>query len=102
MTMTPWNLTHGQCLKNLTMATDILESAAWSMVRMVILWSKFMVKSWLNNHFDHRKFVFLPWPWSKWVFLWLNLVIKFQFDHFDHGKFGLRSLDLVMAEISTI
>ena len=30
MTMTPWNLTHGQWSKNLTMATDILESAPWS------------------------------------------------------------------------
>ena len=26
MTMAPWNLTHGQWSKNLTMATDILES----------------------------------------------------------------------------
>ena len=41
MTMTPWNLTHGQWSKNLTMATDILESAPWSMVKMVILWSNF-------------------------------------------------------------
>ena len=37
MTMTPWNLTHGQWSKNITMATDILESALWSMVKMVIL-----------------------------------------------------------------
>ena len=37
MTRTPWNLTHGQRSKNLTMATDILESAPWSMAKMVIL-----------------------------------------------------------------
>ena len=30
MTMTPWNLTHGQWSKYLTMASDILESAPWS------------------------------------------------------------------------
>ena len=36
MTMTPWNLTHGQWSKKLTIATDILESASWSMVKMVI------------------------------------------------------------------
>ena len=46
MTMTPWNLTHGQWSKNLTMATDILESAPWSMVKMVVLWSSFR---WLNQ-----------------------------------------------------
>ena len=45
MTMTPWNLTHGQWSKNLTMATDSLESAPWSMVKMVILWPNFVVKS---------------------------------------------------------
>ena len=33
MNMKPWNLTHslGQWSKNLTMASDILESAPWSM-----------------------------------------------------------------------
>ena len=36
MTMTPWNLTHGQWSKNLTMATDSLESAPWSMVKIVV------------------------------------------------------------------
>ena len=64
MTMTPWNLTHGQWSKNLTMATDILESAPWSMVKMVILWSNLVVKSKVY-HFDHRKFAFRPWLWSK-------------------------------------
>ena len=44
MTMTPWNLTHGQWSKDLTMTTDILESAPWSMVKMVILRSNFVVK----------------------------------------------------------
>ena len=62
--------------KALTMATDSLESAPWSMVKMVILRSKFVVKSKVY-HFDHRKFVFRPWSWSKWVFLWLNFVVKF-------------------------
>ena len=76
MTMTLWNLTHGQGSKNLTMATDSLESAPWSMDKMVILWSKFAVKSKVY-HFDHRKFVFRPWSWSKWVFFWLNFVVKF-------------------------
>ena len=60
MTMTPWNLTYGQWSKNLTMATDSLESAPWSMVKMVILWSNFVVKSKVY-HFDDRKFVFPPW-----------------------------------------
>ena len=67
MTMTPWNLTHGQWSKKLTMATDILESAPWSIVKMVILRSNFVVRSTVY-HFDHRKFVFRPWPWSKLVF----------------------------------
>ena len=67
MTMTPWNLTHGQWSKKLTMATDILESAPWSMVKMVILWSNFVVRSTVY-HFDHKKFVFRSWPWSKLVF----------------------------------
>ena len=53
---------------HLTMATDILESAPWSMVKMVILWSNFVVRSTVY-HFDHRKFVFRSWPWSKLVFL---------------------------------
>ena len=43
MTMTPWNLTHGQWSKNLTMATDILECAPWSMAKIVILSSNFVV-----------------------------------------------------------
>ena len=73
MTMTPWNLTHGQWSKNLTMATDTLEFAPWS---MVVLWSSLVVKSKVY-HFDHRKFAFWPWSWSKWVVLWLNFVVKF-------------------------
>ena len=36
MTMTPRNLTHGQWSKKLNMAMDILESAPWSMVNIVI------------------------------------------------------------------
>ena len=68
MTMTPWNMTHGQWSKNLTMVTDILESAPWSMVKVVILWSNFVVRSTVY-HFDHRKFVFHSWPWSIMVFL---------------------------------
>ena len=66
MTMTPRNLTHGQWSKNLTMANDILESAPWSMVKMVILWSSFVVRSTVY-HFYHRKFVFGSLPWSKLV-----------------------------------
>ena len=76
MTMTPWNLTHGQWSKNLTMATDTLEFSPWSMVKMVVLWSSLVVKSKVY-HFDHRKFAFWPWSWSKWVVLWLNFVVKF-------------------------
>ena len=67
MTMTPWNLTHGQWSQNLTMATDILESAPWSMVKMVILWSNFVGRSRVY-HFDHRKFVFHSWPSQNWCF----------------------------------
>ena len=58
MTMTPWDSTHGQWSKNLTMATDILESAPWSMVKMVILWFNLNVVRSTVYHFDHRKFVF--------------------------------------------
>ena len=50
MTMTPWNLTHGQWSKNLTMATDILESAPWSMSQ----WLKWLFcgqTSWLDQQF---------------------------------------------------
>ena len=73
--------------KNLTMATEILESAPWSMVKMVILWSKLVVK-FKVYHFDHRTFAFRPWSWSKWVVLWLKFVVKFYVDHFDHRKCG--------------
>ena len=48
--MTPWNLTHGQWSKNLTMATDILESAPWSMVKMV-RWLFCGQTSWLDQRF---------------------------------------------------
>ena len=64
MTMTPWNVTHGQWSKNLTMATDILESVPWSMVKMVILWSNFVGRSTVY----HRKFVFHSWPSQNWCF----------------------------------
>ena len=75
MNMTPWNLIHGQWSKKLTMATDILKSAAlWFMVKMIILWSNFVVRSKVY-HFDHRKLVFRPWSWSKRIFLWLNFVV---------------------------
>ena len=36
MTMTPWNLTHGQWSKKLTMATDTLEFAPWSIGGFVV------------------------------------------------------------------
>ena len=76
MTMTPWNLTHGQWSKNLTMATDILESAPWSMVKMVILWSNLVVKSKVY-HFDHRKFAFRPK--SSMVMVKMGIfVVKFR------------------------
>ena len=63
MIMAPSNFTHGQWL---TMTTDTLESSPWSMVKVAILCSNFVVKSKVNhfNYFDHSKFVF----WSKWVF----------------------------------
>ena len=38
MSCRPWS-------KNLTMATDNLKSAPWSMVQLVLLWSNFVVKS---------------------------------------------------------
>ena len=47
--MTPWNLTLGQWSKNLTIATDILDSAPRSMVKMVILWLNFIAT--LNQRF---------------------------------------------------
>ena len=67
MTMTPWNLTHGQWSKNFTMATDILESAPWSMVKMVILWSKFVVRS-AVYHFDHKNLYFVHGHGQDWCF----------------------------------
>ena len=82
MTMTPWNLTHGQWSKNLTMTTDTLEFPPWSMVETVILCSNFVVKSEVI-YFDHKKFVFWPWSWLKWVFLWLNFLAKFKDNHLD-------------------
>ena len=41
MTMTPWNLAHGQWSKNLTMTIDTFEFAPWSMVKYGIFsqWS---------------------------------------------------------------
>ena len=87
MTMTPLNLTHGQWSNNLTMATDILQSAPWSMVKMVILWSSFVVKSTVY-HFDYRKFVFRSWPWSKLVFL-----VKFR------GKINFRLTILTLENL---
>ena len=71
MTMTPWNLTHGQWSKNLTMATDILESAPWSMVKMVILWLNFVVKSGGDKALT---MTMTPWSlphgqWSNMAFL---------------------------------
>ena len=74
MTMTPWNLTQGQWSKNLTMATDIPESAPWSMVKMVILWSNFVVDQrftilTIENlylvHGHGQNWCFWPWSWSK-------------------------------------
>ena len=35
----------GRHCQKLTMATNILESAPWSMVKMAIIWSNFMVYS---------------------------------------------------------
>ena len=42
MTMTPWNLAHGQWSKSLAMTIDTLEFAPWSMVKYDILRSKFV------------------------------------------------------------
>ena len=52
VTRTRWNLTHGKWLKKLTMATDNLKSAPWSMGQLVLLWSNFVVKSKVYL-FDH-------------------------------------------------
>ena len=89
MTMAPWNLTHGQWSKNLTMTTDTLnlEFPPWSMVKTVILCSNFVVNSKVN-HFDQGKFVFWPWPWSKWVFLAEFPVKILGLNHIDHEIFG--------------
>ena len=42
MTMTPWNLTHGQWSNFLTLTTDTLEFPPWSMVKTVIKCSNFV------------------------------------------------------------
>ena len=82
MTMTPWNLAHGQRSKNLTMAIDTLEFAPWSMVKYGIfranLWWEFRstILTMENldfsrghgQNFDHLNMVILkfrPWSWSK-------------------------------------
>ena len=60
------------------MVTDSLESAPWSLVNGQN--GNFVVKLCgliKSLPFDHRKFVFRPWSWSKWVFLWLNFVVNF-------------------------
>ena len=44
MTMTPWNLAHGQWSKSLAMTIDTLEFAPWSMVKYDIVRSKFVSK----------------------------------------------------------
>ena len=67
MTMTPWNLTHGQWSKNLTMATDILESTPRSMVKMVILWSNFVVRSTVY-HLTIENLYFVHGHGQNWCF----------------------------------
>ena len=77
MTMTPWNLPHGQWSKQLTM-TMTSSICPWSMVKiyqfsnfghltMVIL--KFWPWSWSKmTNFDHLTTAILkfwPWSWSK-------------------------------------
>ena len=76
MTMTPWNLTHGQWSKNLTMATDILKSAPWSKVKMVILWSNFVVRSTVYHVLAIENLCFVYGHGHNWSFL-LNFVVKF-------------------------
>ena len=54
MTMTPWNLPHGQWSKKLTMTMMTLSILPWSMVKM--------------TNFDHLTteiLKFWPWSWSK-------------------------------------
>ena len=90
MTMTPWNLTHGQWSKKFTMATDILESVVCGHDHFAKWW--FCGQAWwLNQWFTIltiKKVAFQPWLWSKWVVLWLNFVLEFKVDHFDHRKFA--------------
>ena len=75
MTMTPWNLPHGQWSKKLTMTMMTLSILPWSMVKMTkfdhltteIL--KFWPWSWSKMaNFDHLTtdiLKFWPWSWSK-------------------------------------
>ena len=54
MTMTPWNLPHGQWSKKLTMTMTGPRFCPWSMVKL--------------TNFDHLTTVILefwPWSWSK-------------------------------------
>ena len=75
MTMTPWNLTHGQWSKNLTMTTDILESAGHGQ------WSKWLFcgqTSWFDQRFTIstiENLYFVHGHGQNWCFL-----VKF------HGK----------------
>ena len=75
MTMTPWNLPHGQWSKKLTMTMTLDRFCPWSMVKMTnfdhlttaIL--KFWPWSWSKMaNFDHLTtdiLKFWPWSWSK-------------------------------------
>ena len=51
------------------MATDILESAPWSMVKMVILWSNSVVRSTVNTILTMENLYFVHGHGQNWCFL---------------------------------
>ena len=93
--------------KALTMTTDTLEFPPWAMVKTVILCSNFVIKrvKSMVNHFDLGKFVFWPWPWSKWVFFGLiscrNLRLTIStMENLDFGHGHGRNFDHLTIVIS--
>ena len=77
MTMTPWNLPHGQWSKKLTMTMTPcnFEILPWSMVKLInfdhlttVILAMVMVKNEEMTNFDHLTTVILKfwqWSWSK-------------------------------------
>ena len=75
MTMTPWNLTHGQWSKNLTMATESLNLPHGQWLK----WLFCGQTSWLDQQFTIltiENLYFVHGYGKNWC--WLNFVVNFD------------------------